>query len=71
MIGKYADEEFFEKLTTKEQREYLVSLVKDMSNDQAKELYDNISDLRFEALRKLNPEDYNNPDVISRFWDMK
>lgn len=28
MIGKYADEEFFEKLTTKEQREYLVSLVK-------------------------------------------
>lgn len=71
MIGRYTDEEFFEKLTTKEQREYLVSLVKDMSNEQAKELYENISDARFEALRKLEPKDYNDPDVLSHFWDKK
>lgn len=71
MIGKYKDEEFIKELTVTQQREYLTSLVKGMTNEQAKELYDIVNKARFKALRKVKKKDYNNPNVVSHFWDKK
>lgn len=46
MIGKYTDEDFIKELTVSEQREYLISLVKEMDYDHVKEIYDAVINAR-------------------------
>lgn len=50
MIGKYTDDDFFEKLTTDEQRNYLMSIASDMTNKKAKELIYKINDIRTSSI---------------------
>lgn len=71
MIGKYTDEDFIKELTVSEQREYLISLVKEMDYDYVKEIYDAVINARSEAFNKITIEDLINPDRASHFWEEK
>lgn len=52
MIGKYTDEDFFVKLTTDEQCDYLISITSDMTNAQIKELVYKINNVRSSIIDK-------------------
>ena len=71
MIGKYTDEDFIKELTVSEQREYLISLVKEMDYDYVKEIYDAVINARYVAFTKITIEDLINPDRASHFWEEK
>ena len=50
MIGKHTKNNLFKNLTTNEQREYLISISRDMTNEQAKELLIEVNKLRAQEI---------------------
>lgn len=69
MIGKYTDEDFFTKLTTDEQREYLLSLTENMTNAQIMELISKVNDVRANKIyNHLMIKDYDD-DILSHFFN--
>jgi hypothetical protein len=50
MIGEYSDEDFIKKLTTEEQRQYLITVTEKMTNKQAWDLVMAANEARAKAV---------------------
>ncbi len=69
MIGKYTDNDFFRKLTTKEQHKYLKSIISGMTNEEIKELIFKINNVRAEIMiRQLIEPNVNTHLPIDHFF---
>ena len=69
MVGKYTDEDFFTKLTTAKQREYLLSLAENMTNAQIMELISKVNNVRAKEIHNhLMIKDYDN-DIFPHFFN--
>lgn len=69
MIGDYTDEDFFKKLTTDEQRDYLIYIISDMTNAEIKELLLKVNNVRASIVeRQFEEENIDKPIPINHFF---
>lgn len=69
MIGNYTDEDFFRELTTDEQRDYLIYIISDMTNEEIKELLLKVNNARASIVeRQLKEENIDKRIPINHFF---
>lgn len=68
MIGKYTNEDFFRKLTTREQRKCLEEIMSDMTVENARDFYNQVMNIRIKELVKYRKEGHSESDIMDHFF---